>query len=62
MKIKNPVFSYNEFFEWMGVLSKEGKSSGEDQSEVMAEYTSLNNKRLKRLNKTVNLEPEFLEL
>lgn len=62
MKIKNPVFSYNEFYEWMGTLSKEGKSSGEDQSEVMAEYTSLNNQRMKRLNKTVNLEPGFLEL
>lgn len=62
MKIKNPVFSYNEFYEWMKELSKEGKSSGEDQSEVMAEYTSLNNKRMKRLNNTVNLRPEFIEL
>lgn len=62
MKIKNPVFSYNEFNQWMGTLSKEGKTSGEDQSEVMAEYTSLNNKRMKRLNKTINLHPEFLEL
>ena len=62
MKIKNPVFSYNEFYEWMSELSKEGKSSGEDQSEVMAEYTSLNNKRMKRLNNTVKLQPEFIEL
>jgi len=62
MKIKNPVFSYNEFYEWTSELSKEGKSSGEDQSEVMAEYTSLNNKRMKRLNKTVNLKPEFIGL
>ncbi len=62
MKIKNPVFSYNEFYEWMKELSKEGKSSGEDQSEVMAEYTSLNNKRMKRLNNTVNLQPEFIGL
>ena len=62
MKIKNPTFSYNEFYEWMRVLSTEGKSSGEDQSEVMAGYTSLNNKRMKRLNNTVKLQPEFLEL
>lgn len=62
MKIKNPAFNYNEFYEWMGTLSKEGKTSGEDQSEVMAEYTSLNNKRMRRLNKTINLQPEFLEL
>lgn len=62
MKIQNPVFSYNEFYAWIGELSKEGKSSGEDQSEVMAEYTSLNNKRMKRLNNTVNLQPEFLKL
>ena len=62
MKIQNPVFSYNEFYKWMEELSKKGKSSGEDQSEMMAEYTSLNNKRMKRLNYTVKLQPEFLEL
>ena len=62
MKIKNPVFSYNEFYEWMRELSKEGKSSGEDQSQVMAEYTSLNSRRMKRLNNTVNLQPETLKL
>jgi hypothetical protein len=62
MKIKNPVFSYNEFYEWMAALSKEGKSSGEDQSQVMAEYTSLNSRRMKRLNNTVNLQPETLKL
>ena len=62
MNILAPIFTYPEFFEWMGVLSKEGKSSGEDQNEVMADYTSLINKRMKRLNNTVKLQPDFIKI
>jgi len=62
MKINEPVFNYHEFYEWTKSLVKVGKTSGEDQSEVLADFTALNKRRMRRLNKTINLGSDLLQI
>ncbi|AVR45085.1 thioredoxin family protein [Christiangramia fulva] len=59
MEINNPIFTYKEFFEWMQSLAKAGKTSGDDQTQVLADFTALNCRRMSRLNKTLILNDEL---
>ena len=61
MDINKPVFSYDEFYEWTKELVKAGKTSGENQTEVLADFTALNKRRMRRLNKTIKINPELLK-
>ncbi len=62
MKLNKPVFNYNEFFDWMQILAKTGKTSGDNQTLVLADFTALNKRRMSRINKTIALDAELLKV
>ncbi len=62
MELNKPVFTYKEFYEWMQHLAKTGKTSGDDQTQVLADFTALNRRRMSRLNKTLSLNTELKEV
>ena len=47
--------SYNQYIDLVSELTEQNSTTGPDKSEAMANYTMLNNRRLKRWNKTVKL-------
>lgn len=58
----DPVYSYPEFSLWVEELVKFGKTSGNTQTQALAEYTALNKRRMSRLDKTLKLHPELISL
>ncbi len=60
--MKNQVFTYNQFVEWVQDLVVSGKTSGDIQSPALVNFTALNAKRMSRLNKTIVLQPELNNL
>lgn len=57
-------YSYEEYRNLVSTLVKEDKTTGNDQSEAMIHYTELNEARLHRLDKTMQVTEEaksFLE-
>jgi len=55
----NNSISFEEFYQLTEVLTKEGKSTGEEQSESRIEFTKLNFSRMKRLVKTITISEEI---
>ena len=53
--IKNS-YSYQEYKEIVRNLLEEGKSTGHDQSESLTNYSKLNDRRMKRLDKTLKID------
>ena len=53
--------SYEDFRTLVSGLVAEGKTTGPKQSEEMAHYTSMNDHRMNRLDKTTKLNPELVE-
>lgn len=53
--------SYRSFRETMDVLLAEGKTTGDNHSPAMLEYTRLNTLRMNRLDRKPNLLPESME-
>ncbi len=49
------AYSYTEYKELILNLLKEGRSTGINQNEVLANFTKLNDKRMKRLDKQTKL-------
>lgn len=54
-------FSYEEYRELMARHVAKGTSSGKEQSEALHNYTMLNDRRMKRLDKTLKLENELVQ-
>ena len=52
--------SYQEYRTLVSDLLEEGKSTGETQSNALLNYSLLNNKRMKRLDKTIHLSEEII--
>ncbi len=52
------ALSYSEYRDLVSSLLAEGKSTGPNQSEDLLNYSKLNDKRMKRLDKTVKLTEE----
>jgi thiol-disulfide isomerase/thioredoxin len=52
------AISYSEYRTLVQNLVAEGKSTGEEQTEALANYSMLNDKRMKRLDKTTKLTEE----
>jgi hypothetical protein len=50
--------SYNEYRTLVSKLISEGKSTGKEQSADLLHYSELNEVRMKRLEKTLKLDPE----
>ncbi len=55
------AISYNEYRELVAQLAQEGKSTGPEQTEALTNYTQLNDKRMKRWDKTLKFSPEALD-
>ncbi|WP_194851444.1 thioredoxin family protein [Nonlabens antarcticus] len=53
--------SYQQYRAFVEAHTANGTNSGAEQSADLAEYTKLNNQRMKRLDKTVKLLPESEE-
>lgn len=54
--------SYDEYKSLVSELMKEGKSTGPVQNESRANYTKLNNQRMKRLDKQTRLSEEAVNV
>jgi hypothetical protein len=52
-------YSYPEYRKIVSDLLSEGKSTGNEQSEDLLHYTTLNETRLKRLDKTISVHEEI---
>jgi thiol-disulfide isomerase/thioredoxin len=52
------AISYPEYRALVQNLVAEGKSTGEDQTEALSDYSMLNDRRMKRLDKTTKLTEE----
>lgn len=54
-KTLSSAMSYQAYFEQMNAFSIEKATSGPDQSEILIDYTALNFKRIKRLDKSIEI-------
>ena len=54
------ALSYTEYRNLVSTLLTEGKSTGPNQSEDLLNYSKLNDKRMKRLDKTIQLTEETI--
>lgn len=54
--------SYNAYIELIEQLTKTNATTGPDQSEFMVNYTKLNYKRMTRLNKTIVVSNQLVEI
>ncbi|MEM6804569.1 MAG: thioredoxin family protein [Bacteroidota bacterium] len=59
-KVKQSI-TYSEYKDLMESLVSAGKTTGPNQSEAMANYTKMNEKRMKRLDKTFKVSEELLK-
>ncbi len=55
------AISYSDFRTLVSDLVQEGKSTGESQTEALSNYSMLNDKRMKRLDKTIKLAEDVTE-
>jgi hypothetical protein len=51
--------SYTEYRTLVSALLKEGKSTGNEQSQALTHYSELNETRMNRLEKTIKITEEF---
>src|SRR4051812_16153048 len=56
------ALNYTAYRHLMMKLTGEGKTTGSDQSQKMTDYTAINNQRMSRLDKTVKLLPELIDM
>ncbi|MCR9183175.1 MAG: thioredoxin family protein [Flavobacteriaceae bacterium] len=54
-KALKSAMSYDAYFKQMSLFSEEERTSGSDQSDVLIDFTALNYKRMKRLDKSIVL-------
>ena len=52
------AMGYNDYRSLMATLALEGKSTGKNQNEELANYTLLNERRMKRLDKTIKVDAD----
>jgi hypothetical protein len=62
MKIKIPLFSYQQFIDWVSELVTNKKTSGNNQSEALIAFTALNQKRMERIYKTTQISEELASM
>lgn len=54
--------TYSEYIQLTDKLLAENKTTGPDQSVAMVDYTKLNRQRISRIEKTIHLKPELIDL
>lgn len=55
-------FSYNQYISLINDLLAQGKTTGSEQTPFLLEYTNMNLVRMNRLDKTINLNPELIDI
>lgn len=55
------TISYLDYRALVGNLLAEGKSTGPEQSEALTNYSMLNDRRMKRLDKTIKISKETIQ-
>lgn len=55
-------FSYNQYINLINDLLAQGKTTGSEQTPFLLEYTNMNLVRMNRLDKTINLNPELIDI
>jgi hypothetical protein len=58
-EVLNEAMSYETYMNLLLTLLAEDKTTGSDQSEAMVAYGKMNVQRMKRLNKTIQLQEEL---
>mgnify|MGYP006072718589 FL=1 len=61
-EVLNSAMSYDTYMNLLLDLLADGKATGENQSEAMVEYGKMNVQRMKRLNKTIQLQQELQDV
>ncbi|GAK92228.1 thioredoxin [Nonlabens ulvanivorans] len=57
----NKSISYEQYRAFVEAHTVNGTNSGDEVTEALAEYTKLNNQRMKRLDKTLKILPQYQE-
>ncbi|GAA4273457.1 thioredoxin family protein [Aquimarina gracilis] len=57
----NKSYTYQEYKTLVSSLLSEGKSTGHEQSEALTNYSMLNDRRMKRLDKTLKIDEKVKE-
>lgn len=60
-KVNGSILPYPEYIQLVEKLVNEGKTTGHKQSEALAGFTSLNLKRMQRIDKTLHLSEKIIE-
>ena len=60
--VLDSAMSYDTYMSLLIDLMAEEKTTGNDQSESMVGYGKMNVRRMKRLNKNIQLQPELLQV
>jgi len=60
-KSSSKAISYTEYRTLVTQLAEEGKSTGPEQTEALTNYTQLNDRRMRRWDKTLKFSEEALE-
>ncbi|QNM85279.1 thioredoxin family protein [Polaribacter pectinis] len=55
------TLTYQEYIDLVKNLLEEGKSTGSEQSDALTNYSMLNDRRMKRLDKTIKLSEETIK-
>lgn len=55
------AMSYLEYRDLVNTLSAEGKSTGLEQTDTLTDFTNLNNRRMRRLDKTLKIDDSIIE-
>ncbi|MBQ0734615.1 thioredoxin family protein [Aquimarina celericrescens] len=58
----NNSYSYQEYKQLVSDLLAKGKSTGHKQSEALTNYSMLNDRRMKRLDKTLKIDKSITEV
>ncbi len=55
------TMSYEDYRVFVTQLAKEGKASGPNQTEALSNYTQLNDRRMKRWDKTLKIDADAMD-
>ncbi|MFH6603395.1 thioredoxin family protein [Maribacter algicola] len=55
------AIKYDEYRKMVSQMAQDGRSTGPKQTEALANYTILNDRRMKRFDKTFKIKPEYAE-
>ncbi|GAB4448630.1 MAG: hypothetical protein OHK0036_04370 [Bacteroidia bacterium] len=61
MKINGPIFNYHQYLVWMASVVNY-PSDNSEKAQLYSQYTFLNIQRVKRLNKTIQIDERFLNI